>query len=261
MTHVDLVIPVYNEGDGIIAVLESFRTHVKTPFRVLICYDMDNDTTLDALDQYEHKNTVNIVRVKNPGRGPHSAIMAGINASDAPAVFSYMGDDDFNAPLIDPMVAMFNDGYDIVTGSRFMKGGCMTGCVWYKKLLTQTASFTMHHIGRLPLHDATNGIRLFSRRLVDSIEIESSKGFTFTFEMLVKAHRLKLRVGEIPAQWHERKVGTSNFRILEWIRPYLRWYFFVFATTWLRRGPHTVRLRENAPLADPNSAPHPAHVV
>ena len=37
--ELDIVIPVYNEGDNIRPVLESFRAHLRTPFRVLICYD------------------------------------------------------------------------------------------------------------------------------------------------------------------------------------------------------------------------------
>ena len=116
----------------------------------------------------------------------------------------------------------------------------MIGCVWYKRLLTWSASFTLRHLARLPVHDATNGFRLFSRRLLDTVEIESTEGFTYAIELLVKAVRLGWTVNELPAQWIERRQGESRFRIAAWIGPYLRWYVFAFATTWLGRGPDSV---------------------
>jgi dolichol-phosphate mannosyltransferase len=45
----DIVIPVYNEGPNIQSVLESFRSELKYPYRVLICYDFEEDTTLQVL--------------------------------------------------------------------------------------------------------------------------------------------------------------------------------------------------------------------
>lgn len=243
MTPIDIVIPVYNEGGCILTVMDSFRQHVRRPYRVLICYDFEEDTTLAALAAWPARGDVDIQLVRNPGRGVHSAILAGFRASTAPAVFCWMGDDDFNANLIEPMMEKFEQGCDIVTGSRFMKGGSMTGCRWHKKALTVIANGTLRLLALMPVHDCTNGIRVFSRRLLDAVEVESSKGFTFTFEMMVKTHRLGWRIAEVPAQWHERKSGVSKFRILPWIAPYLRWYFFALATTWLRRGPETVRQR------------------
>jgi len=46
MAELDIIIPVYNEGEMIRAVLTSLAEDVKTPFRVLIAYDRDDDNTL-----------------------------------------------------------------------------------------------------------------------------------------------------------------------------------------------------------------------
>jgi len=242
MAELDIIIPAYNEKENIVSVLDSLHEHVKTPYRVLICYDLDEDTTLEAIADYP-KDRMEIVLVKNPGSGPHSAICAGLELTTAPAVVTHMADDDYNAGVLDYMVARHKEGYEIVTGSRFIEGGCMIGCIWYKQMLTRLAAFTMYHFARFPVRDATHGVRLFSRRVVDTIEVESSKGFTFPIEMVVKVVRLGWKVHEFPVEWHERKAGTSRFRILKWIWPYLRWYFFAYATTWLGRGPETVRLK------------------
>ena len=42
----------------------------------------------------------------------------------------------------------------------------------------------------------------------------------------------------------ERRQGQSRFRVLKWLPAYLRWYFYVFATTLLRRSPATVAMKD-----------------
>ena len=123
--QVDIVIPVYNEGQQIVAVLESLRTHVRSRFRVLICYDFDEDDTLRALETYDAP--FELVRVKNRGRGAHAAVLSGFAASEADAVIVFPADDDYNAPRLDGMIAMRAAGCEIVAASRFIPGGAMVG--------------------------------------------------------------------------------------------------------------------------------------
>jgi glycosyltransferase involved in cell wall biosynthesis len=242
LPRIEIVIPVYNEGPNIRSVLESFRRDVKTPYSVLICYDHEKDTTLEALaalssDDYHYS------LVRNHGRGVLDAIRAGFQRTTAPYVFTFPADDDYNASRFDAMIERAVAGCDIVCASRFMHGGCMIGCWWVKAVLVRSAGALLYHIGRLPTHDPTNGFRLFSRRMIDVIPIESEFGWAFSLELLVKCHRLGWRIEEIPAEWHERKVGKSRFRTFGLMPQYLRWLFFALATTWLRRPSSTVPLR------------------
>lgn len=243
--RLDLVIPVYNEGANILNVLGALRRDVKTPLRILICYDMPEDDTLPAIRAHpELSNAFPIEFVRNHGRGAHSAVLAGFAASTSPFVVVYPADDDFNAGILDRMAATAESGCDIVCASRFIPGGSMVGCPWLKAMLVRAANFTLCHLARLPTHDATSGFRLFSRRVIDTIPVESDRGFTYSLELLVKAHRLGWRIGEVPAQWIERKQGQSRFRVLRWLPAYLRWYLYAFATTYLRRDRRTVRTKQ-----------------
>jgi glycosyltransferase involved in cell wall biosynthesis len=228
--YIDVVIPVYNEGENIVHLLEAFEREVHIPIRILICYDHDEDSTLSVLDNI--RSRFEILRVKNKGKFAHGAVMTGFEYSDAPAVISYMADDDYNAGLIDKMAELFWQGNDIVCASRFIPGGSMKGCPWLKAFLVRVVSFSLHYFARLPSHDATNAFRLFSRHLLRQVRIESTEGFTYSLELLAKCHRLGLRVTELPAQWFERAKGTSRFQVFKWAKAYLRWYFFVFETTY-----------------------------
>ena len=230
--YVDIVIPVYNEGDNILSLLACFEMNVHSNIRVLICYDHDADTTLSALNNYD--GSIKIIRVKNKGSFAHGAVMTGFDYSDAQAVISYMADDDYNAVIVDKMIDLSRAGNDIVCASRFMPGGSMVGCPWPKSFLVRIASFLLYHVGRLPSHDATNAFRLFSRRALNGTTIESTEGFTYSLELLAKAHRLGLNIAETPAQWFERVHGNSRFQVFMWAKSYFRWFFYVFETTYLR---------------------------
>lgn len=234
MATLDIVIPVYNEGENITPVLDSFLESVRTPFRVLICYDRETDTTLPALAAWPRRSSMQVELVQNRGRGVHEAIMTGLSRTTAPWILTYTADDTFNAPIVDEMVRRAESGCDIVSASRFIPGGCMEGAPWLKGTLVRISSFTLYYLAGLPSRDATNGLRLFSRRVIERIPIESTAGFCYSIELLAKCHRLRWPVGEVPALWYERTAGESRFRVMKWLPHYLRWYFYAFATTWLR---------------------------
>lgn len=248
--QIDIVIPVYNEGDNIVAVLDSLATHVSTPCNIFICYDDESDSTLPAVRKVQQRANLSLTLVKNRGHGVLGAIKSGLAESKADAVVVFPADDTFNARIIDTMVAEFTKGSEIVAASRFMRGGCMIGCRPSKALLVRTAAMMLHLIARIPTHDPTNGFRLFSRNVLTKLPIESEQGWSFSLELLVKCHRLNWRVSEIPASWFERKEERSRFQILKWAPEYLRWFFYAFATTFLRKRmqvPNTGELKSFLP--------------
>jgi dolichol-phosphate mannosyltransferase len=245
--HLDVVIPVYNEGANILPTLQALMREPKTPLRVLICYDREDDNTLTAIrSNRDALSALAIEFVRNRQRGAHGAVLTGFAASAAPFVLVVMADDDYNAGIVDAMVVKASSGCDVVCAARFMPGGSMVGCPWLKATLVRAGNFTLYHLGRLPTRDATNGFRLFARRVIEQIVIESDRGFCYSIELVVKCHRLRWRIGEVPAQWRERTHGTSRFQVMKWLPAYLRWYFYAFATTYLRRPPKTVWLTKKA---------------
>jgi glycosyltransferase involved in cell wall biosynthesis len=178
--ELDIVIPVYNEGENIVPVLEHLRSQVRTNFRVLICYDFEADNTLPVVKEFlakppKHRKMA-VQFVKNSGKGAHGAIMSGFGAGKAPAVLVWPADDETNGSQIDKMMEKFRTGCDLVAACRFMPGGCMVGCPWIKDILVRTAAFTLYHFARVPSRDASNGLRLFSRKILNTIPIESTQG-------------------------------------------------------------------------------------
>lgn len=252
--EIDIVIPVYNEGENILDLFRAFERYVKTPFRVFVCYDFDEDNTLNAIKnspdfgfsaQGGPASGWEIVLVKNIGRGAHSAVMTGLNATTAPAVLAFGADEENNAPIIDKMYAKFKEGNDVVVASRLMRDGEMSGGPRFKSFVVTLASFILNRFAGVPATDATYAWRMFSRRLLDTVEIESTAGFTYAIELLVKCHRLGWGVAEVPAKWIMKKRGKSRFNFRRWLPHYARWFFYALGTTYLRKGPETVKRKEN----------------
>ena len=230
----DIVIPSYFEGENILEVLHSLQNFVKCSFRVIICYDLDEDDTISTIRNhppFEFK----ILFIKNTRVGLHGAVITGFEESKAESVMMMPADDSWNARLIDSMVERQRSGVDIVCPSRFMKGGSVQGYPKLKYLIVRSAAFLLYKLAFIPTHDPTNGFRCFSRKVINKIPIESTVGGTYSLELLVKCHRLKWKVEEIPSVWIERKSGKSKFTMWKWIPHYLEWFLYGFATTYLRR--------------------------
>lgn len=229
----EIVVPIYNEGKKIITLLDLFEKNIKVRFRVLLCYDQETDNIFQFTEYFKNFNFETIL-VKNHNHGPCSAIKQGLYFGKSDCVIVYPADDFINYNIIDKMYSKFLLGDDVVVASRFIEGGSMKGCPIIKSFLVRLASSTLFIFSSIPVKDASNGFRLFSRKLLNEVNIESKLGFAYSLELLAKCNRMGLKIGEIPAQWEERSEGSSRFKILKWLPDYLKWYFYGIGTTWLR---------------------------
>ena len=236
----EIVIPIFNEGEKVIKLLNQFQKQINTKIRVLLCYDLDNDNVFNYENQLK-KFSFEVILAKNPLAGSCEAIKHGLSFGNSDCVIVFPADDFLNINIIDQMYAKFKNNNDIVVASRFVKGGSMKGCPLIKSILVRLASSTLYFFSSIPTKDASNGFRLFSRKLLNLVKIESKVGFAYSLELLAKCNRLKFNIAEIPAQWEERSEGSSRFKIIKWLPEYLRWYFYGLETTWLKKGPQDVK--------------------
>tara|TARA_E500000178_G_C16858097_1_gene678351 strand:- start:204 stop:923 length:720 start_codon:yes stop_codon:yes gene_type:complete len=231
----DIIIPCYFEGDNIIELLNSLEDRVKSEFEVLVCYDVDNDNTLLAINNYR-KFDFKINFIKNKYIGLHGAVISGIEKSKSEIILVMPADDSHNTNIIDEMVELHKKGYDIVCPSRFMKGGSVERYPFFKYIIVRVAAKLMFSFALVPTHDSTNGFRSFTKKFINEITIESSVGGTYSIELLTKAHRLNKKIVEIPSKWIQRKSGISKFQVVKWIPHYLRWFLYSFQTTYLKKN-------------------------
>lgn len=223
-----ILIPVYNEEKNIITVLKKIRQVVKTNNEIIVIYDMKEDPTYEVVKKYIGKNNKKQIRlVRNntgTGRGVMNAIKTGFAQAKGDAVVIVMADLSDDLIKIDRMYGLIQNGYDIVCGSRYMKGGKKIGGPFIKTLLSKTAGLTLHYFFGVPTHDATNAFKMYRKSIFKTITIESTGGFEYSLEIILKAFEQGYAIAEIPATWKDRDKGVSKFKLFGWLPNYIKWY-------------------------------------
>jgi hypothetical protein len=126
------------------------------------------------------------------------------------------------------MLALYRQGYHVVAGSRYMRGGRLVGGPPFKQLLSRLAGTSLWWLRGLPTHDATNAFKIYHRAMVKSLTVESRGGFELNLELTVKAFLNGYRITEVPVTWRDRTNGKSRFRLWKWLPLYVRWYLYAF---------------------------------
>jgi dolichol-phosphate mannosyltransferase len=229
----NIVIPVYNEGANIGATLNRIaeclrETNVNT--HITIVYDFDDDNTLPAIESLRTGYPMAIHLQKNKGKGVCEAIKQGLLTSQTTFVLVSMADMSDDYEKLPLMLVKAMAGWDIICGSRYMRGGSQHGGPFLKKTLSRLAGLSLHWLVGLPTHDVTNSYKLYRRSILDSIQLESSGGFEIGVEIVVKAFTNGMKITEVPCSWRERSQAESRFRLAKWIPFYLKWYLYALKT-------------------------------
>jgi len=225
---VSVVMPVFKEGDAVEPVLRALTAAIAEPHEILVVYDFDEDPTVPVIERLAAElPTVRGLR-NDLGRGVLNAMKAGLSASSGAYVLISMADGSDEPHVVDSMVELARDGADVVSASRYMRGGRQIGGPPLKRLMSRTAGLTLHWFAGVPTHDPTNNFKLYSRRFLDTVTIESTAGFELALELTVKATIAGRRVAEVPTTWRDRTAGQSNFKLRKWLPHYLHWYWAAF---------------------------------
>ncbi len=221
---VSVVIPVYNEGEGVVAPLQRLLRSVTLPTEVLVVYDHAEDTTVP----YARKMAAEDERVRpilnTYGPGPANAIRFGFDHARAPVTVVTMADGSDDPRQIDDLARLVERGVVVAAASRYMPGGQQVGGPRLKGAMSRLAGRSLYTLARVGTRDATNSFKAYSTEFVREVGIDSRSGFEIGLELTAKATRLGRPVAEIPTIWLDRTIGDSHFDVARWLPAYLRWY-------------------------------------
>jgi dolichol-phosphate mannosyltransferase len=228
--NISIIIPVYHEEKNIEKVLQTIDRKVKNTHEILVIYDSSSDPTVPVIKQYQQLHKKKAIRlIKNKfKKGVMHAIKTGFEEAKGNAFVVVMADLADDMAQIDVMYELILSGADIICASRFIKGGKKIGGPLVKTLLTRTANFLLYYVARLPIHDSTNAYKMYKRTIFKDISIESTGGFEYSLEVVLKAFKKGYKLKEIPTVWKDRTAGSSNFQLRKWLPQYVRWFLLAF---------------------------------
>jgi len=228
--RVSIVIPVYNEGEGVVPIIRRIAECVQLPCEILVVYDFPEDLTVPYLEDLAVELSEVRPILNSLGRGPAFAIRAGIDAAQSPVIVVTMADGCDDPQQIDPLARLVERGVVIAAASRYARSGQQVGGPLLKGLLSRIAGLSLFYGARVGTRDATNSFKAYSSGFLNTVGIESDHGFEIGIELVAKARRYRQPVAELPTIWLDRTFGSSSFKMAAWMPRYLKWYFFAFGT-------------------------------
>lgn len=209
-----IVVPTYNEAENLPGLVEALRRFAPDA-DVLIVDDASPDGTGELADALSASDdAVNVVhRPSKDGLGV--AYGAGFDWGLARPEYNWfveMDADGSHRP--GELQRLRNAAFaaDLVIGSRWVRGGRVVDWPLVRRLISRAGTAYARMMLQLPVHDATAGFRVLSRRALETISLHAiaSHGYCFQIDVTRRVHDAGLPIVEVPVTFVERRHGASK---------------------------------------------------
>jgi dolichol-phosphate mannosyltransferase len=221
-----IVVPAHNEEDNIGSLIDKIMSFgLDVDFELVIIVDHCSDATYKiAVDKSHEFNNLKIVE-NNLAAGFANALKTGFLNSGGDLVVPVMGDLCDDLGTIRKMYEKAVQGYDIVCGSRYIRGGLRLGGSRLKGFFSFFVGWSLYYLLGVPTHDISNAFKMYRKKVLDSTNIEAS-WFEVSMEIPLKAYYAGFSITEVPTVWREREKGKSSFNMFKLFRNYLKFYLW-----------------------------------
>lgn len=210
-----VIIPTYNEIDNISAMIDKVFS-LPIEFDLLIIDDGSPDGTAAVVKERQAEFPERLHLVEREGKlGLGTAYIAGFKwALERNYDYVFEMDCDFSHNP-DDLVRLYEraeEGYDVVVGSRYIKGVNVVNWPMSRLLMSYGASLYVRMVTWMPMHDSTAGFVCYSHKALETIDLDKvrMKGYGFQIEMKYSAWKLGLKLSEVSIVFTERREGVSK---------------------------------------------------
>ena len=202
---VSLVIPVYNEEKIVRQTIESVKIYMRENFtdigyEVLFVNDGSKDNTLEIINELSDDNLKAITYEKNKGKG--GAVRTGMLAAKGDIIFYTDVDLAYGLDVIKQGYDIFeeNKETELIIGSRRKHKDGYASYTLLRKIMSSVFYMILKIYGGLKQSDSQSGIKGFRKEISQKIfSLCEINGWSFDFEVLMIADKLKVKVFEMPA--------------------------------------------------------------
>jgi dolichol-phosphate mannosyltransferase len=210
-----IVVPAHNEEENIGLLINDLLKLKDIWDELIIVDDNSVDGTGKIAEEFSKKiDKIVVIHRKKRDNGMGFALRDGTRRAKGSIVVWVMGDRSDDLNTIPRIIEKMEQGYDMVIGSRYMRGGSSGTLSFDKALLSSGYTMLCRLIFGLKIHDITNAFRGFRKKIFEDIELESGN-FAISPEFSIKAHLRGYKLGEVPTTYFDRRAGKSKFDVLK----------------------------------------------
>ena len=212
---ISVVIPLYNEADGLELLLEQLLEVMRPmaePFELVLIDDGSTDGTAERLQQLA-RDTPELVAVllrRNYGQTP--AMAAGFDVSRGRVIVTMDGDLQNDPGDIPRIVNRLREGYDLVSGWRHQRQDKQLS----RKLPSRLANRLIGKVTGVRLHDYGCSLKAYRRELVADMNLYGELHRFLPALASIEGARIdEIKVNHRPRQFGQSKYGIDRtFRVL-----------------------------------------------
>lgn len=235
-----IVIPASDEGLDLATLARILDEMVDLPHEVLVIAVGENERHCAEVAAVVARHRNLTLAAERSAPSVLEAIRAGAERSTGRYVLIYAPDEVGPVLAIEDMLDLMDGGCDLVSTTRYAYGGRRLGGSLASLLLSRFANALYRRLGGSVLTDATSGVKMFRRPLLERLELSGgSSGWVVTFELAMKSEIAGCILGEVPVVSIDRLYGgRASEPFLTSFTAYLRW--FAWGIRRLRSRPRNV---------------------
>lgn len=211
-----VIIPTYNEKENIGRMIRTVM-HLPHPFDLLIIDDNSKDGTAGIVQELIKEFPGRLFLEQRAGKlGLGTAYIHGFRwALKHPYQYVFEMDADFSHNP-DDLSRLYNacagNGADLSIGSRYITGVNVVNWPMGRVMMSYFASMYVRLITGMPIRDTTAGFKCYTRRVLETIDLDKIRftGYAFQIEMKFAAWKLGFRLKEVPIIFTDRSEGQSK---------------------------------------------------
>ena len=211
-----VIIPTYNEIENI-AKITGAVLDIEGRYDILVIDDGSPDGTGEEVKRLQSIYPERLHLIERSGKlGLGTAYVTGFKWALEHAydyIFEMDADFSHNPDDLPRLLRPVAEGRaDISVGSRYCDGINVVNWPISRILISYCASIYVRTVLGFRIYDSTAGFVCYSRKVLETIDLDAvkMKGYGFQIELKYTARKLGFRIEEVPVVFVNRKEGTSK---------------------------------------------------
>lgn len=203
-----VIVPAFNEEKRLAATLENLRDYLRDrpwDWEVRVVDDGSQDQTA-AIGESLASREPRVIVQREPRRGKGGAVKAGLLA--ARGAYRFMCDADLSMPVtqIERFLPPAAEDFDIAIATREAVSAKRIGEPVHRHVMGRLFNVAVQWLALPGVEDSQCGFKMFTAAAVASIfPLVAVEGWAFDIEVLIIAREQRLRIVDVPIDWHYRE--------------------------------------------------------